>query len=75
MPRLGPNAVSETELAKLVQVVIATVGLFGLSLLLAPRAVLEYLTRERARFSPAAIVFFRLAGALVVAGACFKLFG
>jgi hypothetical protein len=65
---------SEPEYVKLLQVVVATWGIIGLALLIAPGQVLEGLTRGRVLFSRGIILFFRLAGALSVAGACSSLF-
>lgn len=65
---------SQTEFTKLIQVAIATWGLLGLAFLIAPERVLEALTRGRVVFSRGAILFFRLAGALSVLGACSRLF-
>jgi hypothetical protein len=66
--------VKETEFVKLGQVLIATFGLLGLALLLAPRTVLGVLTRGHLQLSRATILFFRLVGALGVLGACARLF-
>jgi hypothetical protein len=63
-----------TELTKLIQVAIATWGLLGLILLIAPGRVLESLTHGRVLFSRGIILLFRLVGALSLLGACSKLF-
>ncbi|HLV95147.1 MAG TPA: hypothetical protein VKS44_08135 [Candidatus Acidoferrales bacterium] len=65
---------SETEFGKLIQVILATWGLFGLALLFAPGRVLETLTRGRVLFSRGTLLFLRLVGALSVLGACSRLF-
>jgi hypothetical protein len=65
---------SQTEYTRVLQIAVAAWGVFGLALLLAPRRVLGFLLQGRVLFSRGTILFFRLAGAASVFGACYRVF-
>lgn len=65
---------SQMEYARVLQVVVAVWGLFGLVLLFAADKLLASLSERRLLFSRGTVLFFRLAGAASVFGACYRLF-
>lgn len=65
---------SQMEYAKVLQIIVAIWGLFGLALLFAADRVLANVSGRRLSFSGGTVLFFRLAGAASAFGACYRLF-